>query len=182
MPQYFYALMPCTKKLFKDRHVVMHSTQFTFRPATESDVAHLIHFLSSDPIGQAPNDPSSHVPNMYRCPAAQIFVATHQEEIVGTLTAAWDGRNGTIRYFLIAPHLRRTRWMAYISDALFRLAIHYLHGVGMQQIRLFVTTHRDSETLKRMYIRKLRAKIVHVEVLELSLPALLLNPPTLGPE
>ncbi len=182
MPQYFYALMPCTKKLFKDRHVVMHSTQFTFRPATESDVAHLIHFLSSDPIGQAPNDPSSHVPNMYRCPAAQIFVATHQEEIVGTLTAAWDGRNGTIRYFLIAPHLRRTRWMAYISDALFRLAIHYLHGVGMQQIRLFVTTHRDSETLKRMYIRKLRAKIVHVEVLELSLPALLLNPPTLGAE
>ena len=174
--------MPRTKKLFKNPHAVMHSAQFTFRPATESDVAHLIHFLSSDPIGQSPNDPSIHVPNMYRCPAAKIFVATYQEEIVGTLTAAWDGRNGTIRYFLIAPHLRRTRWMAHISDALFRLAIHYLHGVGMQQIRLFVTKHRDSETLKRMYIRKLRAKIVHVEVLEFSLPELLSSPPSLGAE
>ena len=174
--------MPSPKKLFNPPHAVMHSTQFTFRPAIESDLDPLIHFLASDPIGQAPNDSASHVPNMFRCPAAQIFVATYQEEIVGTLTAAWDGRNGTIRYYLIAPHLRRTRWMVYTSDALFKLAIHYLQGVGMQQIRLFVTTHRGSELLKRMYIRKLGAKMVDVEVLELSLSALLLNPPTLGAE
>lgn len=139
------------------------------RQANDLDATDLIRALSNDISGSHPNNPVQDIPGTLRCPAARIFVAQRGQEIVGTLTASWNGRNGELRYFWIAPSLRRTRTMETIFNKLLSEAVTYLRSTGMRRVLFFVRRGEDSIKQIRMYSRKLKAHTVDPIVMALHL-------------
>lgn len=147
----------------------MNAQNLVIRPAIDSDIEKLVKLLSDDVTGHFPNDPSHNVPATFRCPAARIFVAEYGNEIAGTLTASWNGRNGELRYLWIAPPLRRKRLIQQVFDGLFDEAMKYLRTTGMQRVLLFVRRGPDCQKQIRMYKRRLDAQIVDPVVMALTL-------------
>lgn len=140
-----------------------------FREAIPADERRLIQVLINDISGESPNNPGNDIPATLRCPAAKIFIAETDEEIIATLTASWNGRNGELRYLWIAPSVRRSRTMEKVLQGLFDNAASYLRAVGMTRVLFFLRADENLQQNERMYRRKFGAKVVGPVVMAFDL-------------
>lgn len=147
----------------------MNIENLVIRSAVESDIAKIVALAANDVTGREPNNPATDFPSTFRCPTAKIIIADYEGEIAGTLTASWNGRNGELRYFWVAPRLRRTRAMEQIFENLLEEAVMYLRSTGMRRVLFFVRRDADSRKQIRMYNRKFNAEVVDPIVMAFSL-------------